>query len=146
MPKTVEKCELKPMEKEIQRECFPGNAFNYFAGVHVWGTSVNKKVKELREVIKAIGTVKVFTEFRSTVLRGRADIDFKVIIFTFGIDFFPPFCPIKQDLHILSFPIESKATATWQGVGLSSWNSNQYISVPKWGQSSSENLSAELGV
>lgn len=50
---------------------------------------MNKKVKELREVIKAIGTVKVFTELRSTVLRGRADIDFKVIIFTFGIDFFP---------------------------------------------------------
>lgn len=31
--------------------------------------------------------VKVFTELKSAVLKGRADVDFKVIAFTSGIDF-----------------------------------------------------------
>lgn len=64
----------------------------------------------------AIEIVKMFTEFKSEVLNGRADVDFKVITFTFGADFFPPFCSIKQDfLSILSFSKykqESKATST----------------------------------
>lgn len=57
----------------------------------------------------ATGIVKVFTELRSTVLNGRADVDFKIITFTFDIDFSPPFCSIKQDfLYILSFPNRRK--------------------------------------
>lgn len=50
---------------------------------------MNKRAKKLK-VNMATGTVKVFTELRSTGLNGRADVDFKVIIFAFDIDFSPP--------------------------------------------------------
>lgn len=75
---------------------------------------MNEKLKELREVNMATGIVKVFTELMSTVLNGRADVDFKVIIFTFGIDFFPLFN--KTGLHTF-IPFQTEA----RGQGHNYW-------------------------
>lgn len=50
----------------------------------------------------ATGKVEMFSELRCTVLNGRADLDLKKIIFTFGIGFFS-FCSVKQDfVYVLS--------------------------------------------
>lgn len=47
----------------------------------------------------ATGNIEIVAEL--TVLNGRADLDFKIIIFIFGIFFF--FCSIKQEfIYILS--------------------------------------------
>lgn len=84
---------------------------------------MNEKIKELKEVNMATGIVKVFTELMSTVLNGRADVDFKVIIFTFGIDFFP-LCSIKQDF-IHSFLFKQKQEGKAATTGDSQTNGNK---------------------
>lgn len=47
----------------------------------------------------ATGKVEMFSELRCTVLNGRADLDLKKIIFTFGIVFFFHFVQQNRTLY-----------------------------------------------
>lgn len=57
----------------------------------------------------ATGNMERFAELRCIVLNRKADLDFKIIIFTFGIFF--SFCSIKQDFeYIHSFLLQIEAS------------------------------------